>query len=500
MDHIEYTIPADIAQVKTLRQTISRAFSRLNMTASLSSQLQLAVTEWATNVIHYSQPKASRIQLVIMPQIVLIKDDGGYFTDFEQYNATEDPLFNESGHGLWLIKKLFPSVRYQPQTLSQPQNQLIIPLNIKDINQKPIVAIIISDTAYQLAVQKLLNTHYEVQAYQNAKLFLASLAQQKPNLILAATYLSDMDGFALRAKLLQKTDTELIPFVFLSNQPEDNLLVEQAIHLSIDDYVAQSDALAKLPMIVGRILMRHARNRVCYGNLLLPKITASLKPEIPGHLAGFKLEVLSRTASAGGGDFIVLDANSKTPTLILGDVMGHDIPAKFFAHSYAGYLRGLLQSLDLTVPLSQLLTVLSHWVWADRYLADQWMTCLVMRLLPQGEIELASAGHPSPLLIQQNEIRTQVVPSGPLLGLSDASIYSVAQISLRPTATRLLVYSDGLTHLATSHATQLLKNNLQTTLDLPLSVAMQTFAQQFDAVSSTPAQDDVTAILLEFKE
>jgi phosphoserine phosphatase RsbU/P len=49
-------------------------------------------------------------------------------------------------------------------------------------------------------------------------------------------------------------------------------------------------------------------------------------------------------AEAGGGDFISHTQTTDQACLVLVDVVGQGVAAKFFAHAHAGYIGGLLHS------------------------------------------------------------------------------------------------------------------------------------------------------------
>ena len=83
------------------------------------------------------------------------------------------------------------------------------------------------------------------------------------------------------------------------------------------------------------------------GELLDQRMTSALRPLLPASdIHGYQLALQTRAAAVGGGDFLLV----KDRVLWLGDVMGHDTDAKFFAHAYAGYLRGLLTAQEQKWP------------------------------------------------------------------------------------------------------------------------------------------------------
>ncbi|HEY3482260.1 MAG TPA: SpoIIE family protein phosphatase [Streptomyces sp.] len=146
-----------------------------------------------------------------------------------------------------------------------------------------------------------------------------------------------------------------------------------------------------------------------------------------------------------GGDFYdVLCLDSTTCSAVIGDVQGHNVAAAALmgqvrtavhAHSSAATPPG-----EVLVRTNRLLSDLQP---------DLLVSCLCVHFdTSHRHAEIASAGHPPPLL-RYADGRTEVVPMepGPLLGVAADAEYPVSRIDFPPGAL-LALYTDGLVETA----------------------------------------------------
>lgn len=157
--------------------------------------------------------------------------------------------------------------------------------------------------------------------------------------------------------------------------------------------------------------------------------------------AGFSYRPGSDTAEAGGDWCDVIALPGRRVALVIGDVMGHGIPAA----AAMGRYRTAVQSL-MAVGLDPglLLTRLNELAitFDDEALA----TCLVAVYDPvKGRCVLASAGHPPPLLSVAPNAAMQVVSvnQGAPLGVKGGNRYTTTVINT-PAEAQLLFYTDGV--------------------------------------------------------
>ena len=186
-------------------------------------------------------------------------------------------------------------------------------------------------------------------------------------------------------------------------------------------------------------LMREAENRA-EADLL----QRSLLPETLPVVEGARLAARSVPGNArhrvGGDWYDAIRLPTGALLLVVGDVVGHDLPAA----AVMGQLRNALRAyaLEDASPASILARVNRAALTLE---SSDFATCAVVALDPVTmRAAWATAGHPPPLLTSGDQVSS--FPSGeagPPLGVTLGAEYSEHQLTLRD-GDSLLLYSDGL--------------------------------------------------------
>jgi PAS domain S-box-containing protein len=172
-------------------------------------------------------------------------------------------------------------------------------------------------------------------------------------------------------------------------------------------------------------------------------LQASLLPDQLGQLPGVTVAARyaagSHEAEVGGDFYDAIAMSGDRLALVIGDVEGHDMTAA----TVMGELRSAIRAyLLVTQDPGEVLVLL------DRYTSQHSTqrlatTCLAILDTSSRTVELASAGHPFPLLTSQGKAATSLhTQPGPPLGVADGS-YPVARFAL-PYQGTLAFFTDGL--------------------------------------------------------
>ncbi|PTX94597.1 SpoIIE family protein phosphatase [Opitutus sp. ER46] len=150
-----------------------------------------------------------------------------------------------------------------------------------------------------------------------------------------------------------------------------------------------------------------------------------------------------------GGDFFgTLALPDGRLGLYLLDVAGHGVSAAMLTVTLREFLRAPQRhasAADLQSAPDQMLAYLNDTLRAEAFDPPVFATMLYAVLDPQtGEVRLAAAGHPPPLLLSAAGEPRSVSVHGPVLGGRAGARYQVTTWTLEPGDTMLL-YSDGLT-------------------------------------------------------
>jgi sigma-B regulation protein RsbU (phosphoserine phosphatase) len=132
-------------------------------------------------------------------------------------------------------------------------------------------------------------------------------------------------------------------------------------------------------------------------------------------------------------------------------------------------------------------------------LPASYATLLAARLYPGGRVELASAGHPRPLLADRRGVRP-VEGAGLPLGLFCAADYATRDLQLAAGDT-LLLYTDGWTEAATDAAGEFGIGRAAAVLrrvkDRPLADLLAAcLGEMEEFLGGAPRQDDLTLLAL----
>jgi sigma-B regulation protein RsbU (phosphoserine phosphatase) len=180
--------------------------------------------------------------------------------------------------------------------------------------------------------------------------------------------------------------------------------------------------------------------------------------------------------------------------LVVGDVAGKGVAASLLQ----SHLQALLRAL--AAPDLSLAALLAR---ANRMLCEvtlpaSYATLLGARLYPGGRVELASAGHPRPLLADRRGVRP-VEGAGLPLGLFCEAEYSSRDLQLA-TGDILLLYTDGWTEAATDDGEYGIGRAaavLRRVKDLPLAELLAACRKGMeDFLNGAPRGDDLTLLAL----
>jgi hypothetical protein len=171
------------------------------------------------------------------------------------------------------------------------------------------------------------------------------------------------------------------------------------------------------------------------------EIQQVLIPDTLPSLEGFAMSSAYQPALEVGGDFFQIIREEGGSTIVaLGDVSGKGLKAAMSVSLIVGVLRSLSEANSAPVQMLQNL---------NRCLCGRlhggFVTAVILRLLPNGTVILANAGHLPPFL---NQRELEIEGSLPL-GLLSSATYSEVLIRLHP-GDQLSLYTDGLVEARSS--------------------------------------------------
>ncbi len=187
-----------------------------------------------------------------------------------------------------------------------------------------------------------------------------------------------------------------------------------------------------LIIIFGRFQRIHRERQRASSELAAARsVQEVMIPQEAPKTPGFEVDTVYSPANEVGGDFFHIHPTSEGGLLVvIGDVAGKGLQAAMNVSMLMGALR-LTRATSPGKILAELNRVVTG--------GASFTTCEAAYFAPDGELTLASAGHPAPYLNSQ-EI---VMPGGLPLGVMAGTQYEEVYLYMHP-GDRLLLVSDGI--------------------------------------------------------
>ncbi len=444
----EETRPATQEQIRWLRTNLRRRLEDSSvhgvdpgiggggLTVPLIDNILIAVTGIANTIIQHASPKPKyitlEVSLVSFSLRVEISHDGGSIEEFFKNLGNADYVSRPStvfdGRGPSILSQSLRDIEYLPGN----PNRLIGWAKLR--KAQPHVLIICEDDEDRSSLATMLTQNYETSSVKSVAEAQPVLASKRVDAILA-----DYDPSYHREGIFQAVFDEAPVPVVLMAWPDE--FEEFRLHpFYIDQCLPKPISTFALITALEVAIASYTRRLIHLANYFGRSAGVLLAGEINYDLPGFMLEVLSCTASYGGGDFALALEGKDFTRLVLADIMGHGIQAKAGAIALSAIIR-TLHWLD-SVPAATLLQKASEVIAAEPAFTDIISTIIVVDISFDGQIEAASAGHPPVAIISRE--KSFILPvSGPIPGLLPNPVYKPEKYQLRR-GDKVAIITDGI--------------------------------------------------------
>lgn len=430
--------PATLEDVSWLRKALGRQLGELRLPGDVAGEIVLAVAELAANLVAHADPAPKELAVeAVLDGILLtvtLEDDGGPFAGFESRWARASLAGADdgfSGRGLALARRALDAVTYH----RGPPNRLVAHRRLA--RRRPVILVVEDEDVLLETYLGLLEPHYRLLAAANLKDALETAATTTVDLILTDFHLGSETGTALVEALEDDSERPPIPIVMITADPS---VRRRALELGVDTFLTKPVQPAALLETVALALLRATRQRARLLRYFGSALDSLVRPALPERLGPFNLALRAGTADIGGGDLVVHLPRKGADRIVLADVMGHGINGKAGAVAQAAMIRALDVGAQLSP--SDYLTRWSNLIFSEPGFDAAMATALVIDLWEDGAIEIASAGHPHPMVLTRSGVRS-VAADGPLLGFTRDARYDSVQLRL-DWGDRLLLATDGL--------------------------------------------------------
>ncbi|WP_343563390.1 SpoIIE family protein phosphatase [Kiloniella sp. b19] len=440
MSLLKQSWSADIHSVREARDVVDLFLRRLKSTVAVRDAAGLAISELWTNALRHSDSCPNSLELTIERApggfSFLLKDDGSPFEQFADcFSDSRDRLrtfldeeqdLEPGGLGLALGLGALERANYSRQSgfncfsffLEDPSTA------------KPLVLVVEDDPLQADLIALYLRDVFRVRLCLSAGEAEASLGLETPDLIMCDVMMPDGDGVQFSERLRLNRKFAAIPFVFMTGNPEKSL-AQTAATLAINAFLTKPLRKQELLDLLNRVLERRRLELTAFMEQFERGVTSLLSPDSFQGLSRFESAVRWRAAEAGGGDFLFAVSSPVTGHrhLVMMDVMGHGVQAKFFGLAFAGYLRGFINANGHRNEPGDILSALSDFLWNDDLGMQSLVTLQVLTETPDGQLWIASAGHPSPCFLGRDGARWLHLDGG-MPGLQHQTCYESHPVQL----------------------------------------------------------------------
>jgi sigma-B regulation protein RsbU (phosphoserine phosphatase) len=224
-------------------------------------------------------------------------------------------------------------------------------------------------------------------------------------------------------------------------------------------------------------------------------------PEMSSAPEGLDVAAINQPANQISGDFYnwfaLPDGRS---AIVIGDVTGHGMTAAFLMATTQLLVRNILYSTpDPGRAMEEVNRQLS-----SQMFRGQFVTMLIIAVdLEKKEIEVASAGHPAPLVLQNGKVYPLDSQAQLVLGIERDVQYPTQRFSL-PEASGLLLYTDGVIDAIGSGDERFGLRRVVHSLNSPLPSAREMIGAVTAAVKQfrgpVDLHDDLTLVAIQWKK
>lgn len=212
------------------------------------------------------------------------------------------------------------------------------------------------------------------------------------------------------------------------------------------------------------------------------------KPGIPG----FEINGLCIPCREVGGDwFDYIPLNDGRLALVLADVSGKGMAAALLMASTRSILRMFAEK---NLPPGEVLTQVNK-VLIEDFPKSKFVTMIYAILDPKNNsISIANAGHLSPLLKTNNELKILEAEYGLPLGLVDRPYFD-NKIEFN-SGNKLLLYSDGVTEAMNSKNEEYSQERILKHINMPDASVQSLLEDVRTFTAGHPASDDITILMI----
>ena len=344
---------------------------------------------------------------------------------------------------------------------------------------------------------------------------IEQIKTHSPDLVLLDIMMPKMDGFEVLAKLKSDEVHRSIPVIIISAHSEmENVL--KGIEMGAEDYLPKPfDPLLLHARVNASLEKKRFRNlekkylESLERELNIGRdIQAGFLPEEVPSVSGWEVETFFRAAKEVSGDFYDLfELQSGHFGFILGDVTDKGVGAALYMALYrslfrAYFLENKATDSSASDQLQAAISQTNAYICAN-HAEPHFLTAFAGIIDPQtGSLKYISAGHDHPYFLDSKGQLSEILPTGPLIGMMEDAEFKVKSTTIEK-GNLLFLYTDGLLDLINENEERFGQSRLKKAVDNQQESAMivSDLVYQLDEFSSGVSQfDDLTILAIKRKK
>jgi len=355
---------------------------------------------------------------------------------------------------------------------------------------------------------------YRVVTADCGRAALEKVASESPDMVLLDVMMPDMDGYEVCRKIREDKSPMKLPIVMVTahEKAEDKML--EAVDAGADDFIEKPIQRYELLSRVRSLLrVKKLSDRLAKANQqlndelnLAREVQNAFLPQEYPEVAGLEFFHRYIPTSAVGGDFF--DIKELSPGIVeifISDVMGHGPQAAMIT----GIIKTLLTSLSSSLAgpgylLSQINERFLNLMVSGGLHVFVTAFCMIIDTV-NSKCTYASAGHPSPFLIQNAQSKSEQLQCncGPALGMIPNTLYENNERKLE-SGDMLFFFTDGLSELMSLDRVQFGAEELQNAILNNMHLTPHSFVEAImsaaDAFSDgLVISDDMTLLAVKYQ-
>lgn len=378
--------------------------------------LALAVAEIGANAIRHAARLPSEMQIDVYAEgpclRVEMRDDGPPFPEFERLweaarFAPMDPMA-ESGRGLWLVRNSVDRLEYD----ATDGNRWTFVRNFAR-DEKAAILLVEDDAATRSLFVSVLSKIAQVSIAGSLAEAREAMRDTQFDLVISDFNLEDGNSAEWLDSEAGEGGAADIPFIFVTGDRSGlarSSALRHGVHTVMEKPVRPRELLAR----AAEAIAAHRAHSVRASLRLAKEVEQRIALDRCTQVGKFRVVARGASASVGGGDlFADLGEAGPRRRFALADCAGHGVPARLQSALLSGLMAGLSHRAPTT---DSFLESVSAAILRGGALESLVATVLAVDF--EGEqVELATAGHPAPLLLRADGTASPVYLEGALPGL-----------------------------------------------------------------------------------